>query len=217
MWNDLKAMAAEAMKGDLVELFADEGRAEAFSVRFDGMLFDYSKTYLTDDTRAALIALAEAREVGHRRDAMFRGDKINETEDRAVLHTALRNLSGGPVTVDGADVMPEVRATLDRMAGFATQVRSGAFRGAGGAITDVVNIGIGGSHLGPEMGTLALAPYHDGPRCHFVSNVDGADIADTLDGLEPGDHVGHRGVKNLHHDRDHDQCQARRRRGWPPR
>lgn len=185
MWQDLRAKAAEATKGDLIDLFADEGRAGAFSVTFDGMLFDYSKTYLTDATRTALIALAEEREVGPRRAAMFRGDKINETEDRAVLHTALRNLSGGPVKVDGRDVMPEVRRALDRMADFATQVRSGAFEGAGGAITDVVNIGIGGSHLGPEMGTLALAPYHDGPRCHFVSNVDGADITDTLKGLDP--------------------------------
>ena len=115
---------------------------------------------------------------------MFTGEKINETDGRAVLHTALRNLSGVPVLVDGEDVVPGVRATLERLSAFAETVRRGAFRGAGGKITDVVNIGIGGSHLGPEMGTLALSPFHDGPKCHFVSNVDGADIGDTLKGLD---------------------------------
>lgn len=185
MWDELKAQATAVQAGNIRDLFADAGRAADFAVDFDGMLFDYSKTYLTADARAALIALAEAREVPGRRAAMFSGEKINETEGRAVLHTALRNLSGEPVLVDGADVMPEVLATLGRMSTFADNVRGGRFTGAGGAITDVVNIGIGGSHLGPEMGTLALAPYHDGPRCHFVSNVDGADITDTLKGLDP--------------------------------
>ncbi|WP_299844839.1 glucose-6-phosphate isomerase [uncultured Roseovarius sp.] len=184
MWDELKALADQARQGDILDLLAEDGRAGDFSVSFDGMLFDYSKTYLIAEARVALIALAEARGVADRRAAMFAGEKINETEGRAVLHTALRNLSGDPVMVDGQEVMPGVHATLDRMAGFAGDVRSGAFTGAGGAITDVVNIGIGGSHLGPEMGTLALAPYHDGPRCHFVSNVDGADIADTLAGLD---------------------------------
>ncbi|MEO3417307.1 glucose-6-phosphate isomerase [Roseovarius sp. CAU 1744] len=184
-WQELKAQAARAIKSDMIDLFADPGRAGDFSTRFDGMLFDYSKTYLTDDSRAALVALAQEREVPARRDAMFRGAPINETEGRAVLHTALRNLSGGGVTVDGRDVMPGVRATLQRMAEFADRVRNGAYQGAGGIISDVVNIGIGGSHLGPEMGTLALSPYHDGPRCHFVSNVDGADISEALKGLNP--------------------------------
>ena len=149
------------------------------------MLLDYSKTLITKEVRAALIALAETRGVAARRDAMFAGQAINETEGRAVLHTALRNLDGAPVMVEGSDVMPEVRDTLARMEAFAEDVRGGRLKGQGGAITDVVNIGIGGSHLGPEMGTLALRPYHDGPRCHFVSNVDGADIADTLAGLDP--------------------------------
>jgi len=184
MWRDIKSLAARARGRDIASLFED-GRAEAFSARHDGMLLDYSKTSMDAEARAALIALSGARGLPERREAMFTGQPINETEGRAVLHTALRNLSGGPVMVDGADVMPGVRETLTRMKSFAGSVRSGAFKGAGGAITDVVNIGIGGSHLGPEMAVLALAPYHDGPRCHFVSNVDGADISGALDGLDP--------------------------------
>ena len=106
---------------------------------------------------------------------MFTGAKINVTEDRAVLHVALRNRSGKPILVDGQDVMPEVDGVLDRMAAFSDGIRSGTIAATdGGKFTDVVNIGIGGSDLGPAMATLALAPYHDGPRPHFVSNVDGA-------------------------------------------
>ncbi len=177
---------AKAGKGDIKQLFEeDPARAEAFSISFDGMLFDYSKTQVTDETRRALLDWAEACEVATKRDAMFAGQAINETEGRAVLHTALRNLEGAPVLVEGRDVMSDVLAVLARMEGFATDVRRGAFQGQGGAITDVVNIGIGGSHLGPEMATRALSPYHDGPRCHFVSNVDGADISDCLQGLDP--------------------------------
>ena len=117
---------------------------------------------------------------------MFTGAKINTTEDRAVLHVALRNRSGKPILVDGKDVMPEVDGVLDRMAAFADGVRSGAIAATdGGRFTDVVNIGIGGSDLGPVMATLALAPYHDGPRSHFVSNVDGAHIHDVLQALDP--------------------------------
>ncbi|MEO0372671.1 MAG: glucose-6-phosphate isomerase [Pseudomonadota bacterium] len=181
MWDALRKGSDQT----ILALMQDEGRAEAFSVRADGLLFDYSKTTMDDDARAGLLQIARDAGVEGRRDAMFAGERVNETEGRAVLHTALRNLSGGPVKVAGADVMPGVRETLRRMGRFADDVRSGAFQGAGGAITDVINIGIGGSHLGPEMGTLALRPYHDGPRCHFVSNVDGADIGDTLKGLDP--------------------------------
>jgi glucose-6-phosphate isomerase len=183
MWDDLKALAAA--QTEILPLFEDALRAEAFSVRFDGMLFDYSKTRMTRAAKMALLDLAAARGVVTRREEMFTGAKINETENRSVLHTALRNLSGGQVLVEGRDVMPGVRHTLARMERFAEDVRSGRAKGQGGAITDVVNIGIGGSHLGPEMATLALRPYHDGPRCHFVSNVDGADIADRLQGLDP--------------------------------
>src|SRR6056297_284281 len=183
MWDDLKALAAA--QTDILPLFHEEQRAAAFSVRFDGMLFDYSKTRMTGEAKSALLELAEMRGVAERRDQMFTGVRINETENRAVLHTALRNLSGGVVLVDGRDVMPGVRETLARMESFADEVRTGRMTGQGGAITDVVNIGIGGSHLGPEMAALALRPYHDGPRCHFVSNVDGADISDCLQGLDP--------------------------------
>src|SRR6056297_1372723 len=186
MYDRLKALAEALNAQDIAALFAqDAGRAEAFSVRHDGMLLDYSKTRITDAVRAGLIELAETRQVAARRDAMFAGQAINETEGRAVLHTALRNLEARPVLVEGRDVMPEVLETLARMERFAEGVREGVLQGQGGQITDVVNIGIGGSHLGPEMATLALAPYHDGPRCHFVSNVDGADISDCLQGLDP--------------------------------
>jgi glucose-6-phosphate isomerase len=185
MFEALRKMAENTASDDILDLFEAADRPKDFSVSFDGMLFDYSKTRLTKDAREALIALAEKRGVAARRDAMFAGEKINQTENRAVLHTALRNLSGGPVMVDGQDVMPGVHATLKRMSEFTHAVRKGKITGAGGAITDVVNIGIGGSHLGPEMAVRALAPYHDGPRCHFVSNVDGADISDTLRGLDP--------------------------------
>ncbi|EIE52268.1 glucose-6-phosphate isomerase [Citreicella sp. 357] len=174
MWDDLKRLAAAREGRRIDALFAqDADRAASFSIEVDGMLFDFSKTQLDDEVLAALIAVADAAKVAPRREAMFEGVRINETEDRAVLHTALRNLDGAPVLVDGADVMPAVLGTLDRMEKLANEIR-------GSAITDVVNIGIGGSDLGPKMGTIALAPFHDGPRCHFVSNVDGADIADTL-------------------------------------
>ncbi|MDO6585485.1 glucose-6-phosphate isomerase [Salipiger sp. 1_MG-2023] len=174
MWDDLKRLAA-AREGRRIEaLFAEDAdRAARFSVEAGGMLLDFSKTQLDDEVLEALLALAEAAQVAPRREAMFAGAKINETEGRAVLHTALRNLDGAPVLVDGTDVMPEVLATLGRMEVLAEEIRASG-------VTDVVNIGIGGSDLGPKMGTIALAPFHDGPRCHFVSNVDGADIADTL-------------------------------------
>jgi glucose-6-phosphate isomerase len=117
---------------------------------------------------------------------MFAGEAINTTEGRAVLHTALRAAADADIRVDGENVVPGVHAVLDAMAAFSDGVRNGTRCGATGkAFTDVVNIGIGGSDLGPVMATLALAPYHDGPRLHFVSNVDGAHIADTLSGLDP--------------------------------
>ncbi|KGJ04046.1 glucose-6-phosphate isomerase [Paracoccus halophilus] len=172
-------------QGDLrIEtLFAeDPDRAAAYATSDGGLVFDWSKTLIDAGARALLLELA--RPVAARRDAMFAGARINETENRAVLHTALRNLDG-KVMVDGRDVMPAVRATHERMRDFATALRDGGFTGQGGRITDVVNIGIGGSDLGPAMATRALSPFHDGPRVHFVSNVDGADIADVLRGLDP--------------------------------
>ncbi|HDR29966.1 glucose-6-phosphate isomerase [Rhodovulum sp.] len=184
IWKALDARARAVADRPISALFDDPGRAAAFSARFGDMLFDYSKTNIDAETLNLLLGLAEAADVAARREAMFTGARINETEGRAVLHTALRS-PGGSVLVDGRDVMPELRATRARMRDFAEMVRGGLFAGQGGAITDVVNIGIGGSDLGPAMAVQALAPYHDGPRCHFVSNVDGAHVADTLKGLNP--------------------------------
>ncbi|TFL19729.1 glucose-6-phosphate isomerase [Jannaschia formosa] len=162
-------------------LLEDEDRNARLRVTEGPFLFDASKTSIPVAALDMLLEMAGA--VPARRDAMFDGAAINETEGRAVLHTALRGTR--PVTVDGEDVMPEVQSTLTRMRAFARAVRDGSFAGQGGRITDVVNIGIGGSDLGPAMAALALAPYHDGPRTHFVSNVDGADWADTAKGLDP--------------------------------
>lgn len=185
IWTRLKSHREAQGTRRIPDLFdSDPDRAVTFSTSADDLLFDWSKTMIDAEARNLLIELAQSADVEARRDAMFSGRKINETEGRAVLHTALRNLTGS-VSVDGQDVMPAVRETHDRMTAFARDVRSGAFKGQGGKITDVVNIGIGGSDLGPYMATLALAPYHDGPRAHFVSNIDGADIADTLEGLNP--------------------------------
>jgi glucose-6-phosphate isomerase len=165
---------------------ADPGRFEKFSARVDDLLLDYSKTKIDSETLESLLELAKTADIEGRRSAMFAGEKINGTEKRAVLHTALRNRSDNPVMVDGQDVMPDVRAVLDAMADFSEAVRSGELLSSSGApFTDVVNIGIGGSDLGPVMTTLALAPYHDGPELHYVSNVDGAHIADTLEKLDP--------------------------------
>ena len=166
-----------------MSLFEQPDRAVDFSVRTAEMLFDYSKTNLDVTTKALLIDLAKTSGVAAKRAAMFGGEPINVTEGRAVLHTALRAPVGATVMYQGADVMPEILATRARMAAFATDVRAGRFKGQGGRITDVINIGIGGSDLGPAMATLALAPFHDGPRVHYVSNVDGAHIHDTLRGL----------------------------------
>ena len=172
---------------DMRSEFASNPRRFAeFSVSLGDFLLDWSKCAVSAETMTLLELLAREAGVGERRDAMLRGDKINATEHRAVLHTALRNPSASGVSVEGTDVMPGVHDVLNAMAAFADAVRTGKAPGAKGkAITDVVNIGIGGSDLGPAMATLALAPYHDGPRLHYVSNVDGAHIADTLKGLAP--------------------------------
>ncbi|MBS8260269.1 glucose-6-phosphate isomerase [Roseibium polysiphoniae] len=187
LFEKLAAHAATFEDRSLRTLFAqDPERFTKFSVKHDDLLIDFSKTLLDDTALDLLIELAETSNVAQRRDAMFAGEKINETEDRAVLHTALRNRSGEPVMVDGQDVMPDVFAVLNAMADFCDGIRSGDIAAANGqAFTDVVNIGIGGSDLGPVMTTLALSPYHDGPALHYVSNVDGAHIADTLAELDP--------------------------------
>jgi len=180
--EQLKSTVAETKATDIRAAFAaDPKRFSRFSTTFEDMLFDYSKCAVNDKVLAGFEAIAKAGKVAEKRDDMFAGEAINITEDRAVLHTALRNRSNTPVIVDGKDVMPDVNAVLDAMGKFSDGIRSGTLRGATGKpITDVVNIGIGGSDLGPVMATLALAPEHDGPRLHFVSNIDAAHIADTL-------------------------------------
>ena len=183
-WDALRARAAEVKDRAIAGLLAEPGRTAAFSARMDDMLFDFAKTNIDAQTLHLLLDLAEGAGLAQRREAMFTGARINETEGRAVLHTALRNLDAD-VSVDGEDVMPPVRETYARMRDFAAGVRSGAIAGQGGRYTDVINIGIGGSDLGPAMASIALSPYADGPRCHFVSNVDGAHLADTVRGLDP--------------------------------
>jgi glucose-6-phosphate isomerase len=186
IWRALASAGEDARARRIASLFErNPDRFREFSVRLDDMLLDVSKTNLDAHALTLLVQLAEACGVPARRDAMLRGEAINVTEGRAVLHTALRNRSGRPVIVDGEDVMPGIAEVLARMGDFATGLRTGAITGAGGRFTDVVNIGIGGSDLGPAMATLALAPYADGPRLHFVSNVDGAHVHDVLDRLEP--------------------------------
>jgi glucose-6-phosphate isomerase len=174
-----------AKSGSMREAFAaDRQRFEKFSATDGDLLLDWSKCAVDRQTMDLLEKLAAAADLEGRRAAMFSGKKINVTEGRAVLHTALRNLNGKGILLDGQDVKADVVAVLDAMGAFADAVRSGKAAGATGKkITDVVNIGIGGSDLGPAMATLALAPYHDGPRAHYVSNIDGAHIHDTLKGL----------------------------------
>ncbi|HEY0919996.1 glucose-6-phosphate isomerase [Devosia sp.] len=165
----------------------DPGRFERFSANAGELLLDYSKNRIDAEAMDALLALARAAGVEARRDRMWAGEHINTTEDRAVMHMALRYRGSDPVMVDGADVMPQVREVLERMRAFTGHVRDGSLRGATGErFADIVNIGIGGSDLGPAMVTLALAPYtRPDLRSHYVSNVDGAHIGDTLKGLDP--------------------------------
>jgi glucose-6-phosphate isomerase len=187
-WRRLKqhrnTMKAKRMR----DLFhEDSGRFSKFSIRFNDILVDYSKNILTEETIEHLLALAEECEVKGAVEKMFAGDKINETEDRAVLHAALRNRSNLPIYIDGKDVMPEVNAVLAQMRKFSERIISGEWKGyTGKPIIDIVNIGIGGSDLGPAMVTDALRPYwRPHMRAHFVSNVDGTHIAETLKKISP--------------------------------
>jgi glucose-6-phosphate isomerase len=165
----------------------DPERFERFSLMMGDILFDYSKNRITEETMSLLMALAREVNLAERIEAMFTGEKINTTEDRAVLHVALRNRSNRPILVDDEDVMPAVNRVLDKMRHFSEAVRSGAWKGyTGKSITDVVNIGIGGSDLGPKMVTTALQPYgKPGLRVHYVSNVDSTDVVETLKSLSP--------------------------------
>ena len=171
----------------LKDLFAeDPTRFDKFSITFNDILLDYSKNRINDQTFALLIQLAKECKLDEAIEAMFSGEKINVTEGRQVLHTALRNQSNEPVIVDGEDIMPKVRAVLAHMKEFVQEVISGQWKGfTGKAITDVVNIGIGGSDLGPVMVTESLKPYKSHLNLHFVSNVDGTHIAETLKKVNP--------------------------------
>ena len=187
-WRALAEHATEVRDRTLRELFdAEAGRAEAMTVDADGIVVDYSKNRLTADTIRLLVELARGRDLGGQIEAMFRGEKINTTEHRAVLHVALRAAADDVIEVDGVDVVPEVHAVLAKMAGFADRVRSGAWTGfTGERIRTVVNIGIGGSDLGPAMAYEALRDYSDRALdVRFVSNVDGTDIWEATNDLDP--------------------------------
>ncbi|MBN1412700.1 MAG: glucose-6-phosphate isomerase [Spirochaetales bacterium] len=181
-WKALQSHYEEARTWQMKDLFAKEpGRADKFTLEACGLYLDYSKNIITEKTLNLLRGLAGFAGVDQAKKDMFSGKKINETEGRAVLHVALRNRSNTPVYEDGQDVMPEVNRVLEKMKGFADKVRSGAWKGRSGKkIAFIVNIGIGGSDLGPYMITEALRPYADGPEAFYVSNVDGTHIAETL-------------------------------------
>ena len=187
-WKALTAHFETAQDMNLKSLFAEDSeRFAKFSASFGSdLLVDYSKNLINEETMQRLFALAKEVDIQSAIKAMFSGEKINRTEDRAVLHTALRNRSNTPVYVDGQDVMPAVNAVLEKMKSFSVRVISGEWKGfTGKAITDVVNIGIGGSDLGPYMVTEALVPFKNHLTMHFVSNVDGTHIAETLKGVDP--------------------------------
>ncbi len=187
-WRDLEQHWRQMEPRHMRDLFADDpGRFPRYTLEAAGLFLDYSKNRVDDRALELLLALAERADLPAWIERMFRGDPINNTEHRAVLHTALRNRSNTPVLVDGEDVMPAINAVLERMARFTVSVRSGEWRGHTGlSIRDVVNIGIGGSNLGPLMVTRALAHYQsDTLRLHFVSNVDPTHLAETLKPLDP--------------------------------
>jgi len=187
-WKALTAHFEDAQDLQLSDLFTqDSERFAKFSANFGSdILLDYSKNLITEETMSKLFALAEQTELKAAIAALFSGDKINQTEGRAVLHSALRNRSNTPVIIDGEDVMPKVNAVLEKMKGFTARIVDGDWKGyTGKEITDVVNIGIGGSDLGPYMVTEALASYKTRLNMHFVSNVDGTHIAETLKALNP--------------------------------
>lgn len=188
-WFLLKKHAEDEMNRiHLRDLFAnDEDRFQRFSLSWNDWMFDYSKNIINQKTLQLLLQLADETELSSCVEKMFSGEAINETENRAVLHTALRNFSNQPMSINGKDVMPDVKRVLQQMKSCCEKIHSGKWKGyTGKAIKNIVNIGIGGSDLGPVMVTEALRPYHiPGMRCFFVSNVDGAHIAQTLQQVDP--------------------------------
>jgi glucose-6-phosphate isomerase len=187
-WQTLEQHSVALGSARMRDLFAeDPQRFERFSLYSGEILFDYSKNRITAETMRLLVDLAEQAGLRAKIEAMFSGQRYNNTENRAVLHIALRNRANRPILVDGVDVMPEVNAVLAKMRQFSEAVRTGEWRGyTGKAITDVVNIGIGGSDLGPKMVCEALKPYgHERLRAHFVSNVDSTDLVETLKLVDP--------------------------------
>jgi len=189
-WRELEEHHARMAGAHLRDLFRDDpGRAEGLSIEDCGLLLDYSKNRVSVETIEKLVALARSARLEDAIERMFNGEKINVTEDRAVLHTALRNRSGDPVLVDGRDVMPDVIAVLDKMAAFSASIRNGERKGhAGKPIRNVINIGIGGSDLGPAMACEALKPYSDrNLTVRFVSNVDGTHLAEATRDLDPAE------------------------------
>ncbi|MCK6617932.1 MAG: glucose-6-phosphate isomerase [Cyclobacteriaceae bacterium] len=186
-WRNLEVHFLTLQAVHLNELFEeDSDRFKRFSLLFEDILVDYSKNLITTETLAELIKLANECRLPEAIRAMFSGSKINQTENRPVLHVALRNRSNSPIEVDGQNVMPQVNAVLEQMRSFTNQVRNSQWKGfSGKAITDIVNIGIGGSDLGPLMVTEALRPYWSTITPHFVSNVDGTHIAETLKRINP--------------------------------
>ena len=187
-WKDLVEHFKEMKSVHMKDLFADDpDRFKKYSIRFNGILVDYSKNIITEETLNLLLKLTDDVGLRDALNKMFNGEKINETEDRSVLHTALRNRINIPVCVNDKDVMPEVKAVLSKMKDFSEKIISGEWKGfTGKKITDIVNIGIGGSDLGPVMVTECLRPYaKEGLEVHFVSNVDGTHITETLKALNP--------------------------------
>ncbi|SHN39496.1 glucose-6-phosphate isomerase [Chitinophaga sp. CF418] len=187
-WQQLQQHASKMKETHLRSLFAEDAdRFKKFTLSFEDILFDYSKNIITEETLSYLLQLAKESGVEEGIKAMFSAEKINATENRAVLHTALRNFSGNPVVLDGKDVMPEVQAVLKKMESFTQRIHSGEWKGyTGKPIRYIVNIGIGGSDLGPVMVTEALKPYwKEGIQPYFVSNVDGTHIAETLKKVTP--------------------------------
>ena len=213
-WKALVAHHQKIRDLHLRKLFADDPkRGERMTVEAVGLYLDYSKNRVTDDTLKLLVQLADESGLRGRIDAMFRGEKINITENRAVLHVALRAPKGASIVVDGENVVPQVHAVLDKMADFSNRVRSGVWKGyTGKRIRNVINVGIGGSDLGPVMAYEALRHYSERAMTfRFVSNVDGTDFAEAVHDLDPCRNSFRYFFKNFHDPRNDDECAHRAR------